>query len=132
MTFIKFIYLSIYNTTRKDKNWSKLERTKYLIYIVLMMICSSIFFIIFGALNIKSNNFKNLSFFALITYLCAEGISSLLYRKIDESEFIKEGVQFDKRKQKRHLIFGYLIYLFSFILMVVSAILMSFLLSLHD
>ncbi len=127
MKVSEIIYLSIYFAVRKDKNWSKTERVKYLVETVLFMQCTSILFIIFGVLNIRTDNLKTISIFLITALLITHLVGRIILGKGKELEYIQSGNSHDIKKKKVFALFGVLWLLLSFVVMISSAILMSYL-----
>lgn len=125
------IYLSIYFAVRKDKNWSKTKRVKYLVETVLFMQCASILFMIFGVLNIRTDDLKTISILLITALLITHWVSRIILGKGKEQEYIQSGNSYDIKKKKVYAFFGVLWLLLSFVVMIFSAILMSYLWSIE-
>lgn len=125
------VYLSIYFAVRKDKNWSKTERVKYLVETVLFMLCTSILFIIFGVLNIRTDNLKTISILLITALLITHWVGRIILGKGKEQEYIQSNKNYDLKKKSIFAVWGILFFALSFVIMILSAILMSYLWSIE-
>lgn len=127
MKAFEMVYLSIYFAVRKDKNWSKNERVKYLIDTILFMLLSSFLFIILGVINLR--DFK-----ITIALILIALISSTIGGKViigKEQEYIQSGENYDLKKKRIFAFWGILFFVLSFVIMILSAISMSYLWSIE-
>lgn len=131
MKALGHFYLSIYFATRNDKNWSKTSRVKFLIESVLFMFSASILFLAFGIFNIRTNNIKTVAILLSVSYFTANLVKKLIVGAGKEQEYIKQGKHYNSKKKKTYGLIGLLGYLMSFVLLILSAILMSYLWSLE-
>lgn len=127
MKAFEMVYLSIYFAVRKDKNWSKTERVKYLIDSILFMLCSSFLFILVGVLNIRTDNLKTISILIIAALIITHWVSRIMLGKDKEQEYIQLGKNYDLKKKRIFAVLGILFFVLSFVMMILSAILMSYL-----
>jgi membrane protein YdbS with pleckstrin-like domain len=125
MKAFEIFYLSIYFAVRKDKNWSKTERVTYLIETVLFMLCSSFLFILLGVINLR--DFKIIIFLIFIALIGSAVGGKVFLGKGKEQEYIKSGNNYDLKKKRILAVWGILLFILSFVVMILSAILMSYL-----
>lgn len=125
------IYLSIYFAVRKDKNWNKTDRVKYLIDTVLFMLSSSFLFIILGILNIRTDNLKTVSILIVSALLITYWSRKLFFWKGKEQNYIQTGKGYNQKRKKIFAVCGILFFILSFVIMILSAILMSYLWSIE-
>lgn len=128
MKITENIYLSFYFAIRNDKNWNKINRVRLILETVLMMIISSLQFLILGLLNIRTDNMVVIGILILISWFSANSIRSHITHK--ESDYIRNGNKFKIRTKRILAFYGILILILSMIFMILSAILMSYLWSL--
>ncbi len=129
MKVLEMFYLSIYFAVRTDKNWSKTERVKYLIDTVLFMLSSSFLFIILGIINLR--DFKIILVLIFIALVGSEFGGKAIYGKDKEQTHIQLGKNFDLKKKKFLAFLGILVFIISFVIMILSAIFMSYLWSVN-
>lgn len=127
MKAFEMVYLSIYFAVRKDKNWSKTDRVKYLVETVLFMLCSSFLFILVGALNIRTNNLKTILLFLIAALITTHLAGRIILGNGKEQEYIQLGKNYDLKKKKNLAVWGIFFIVLSFVIMILSAILMSYL-----
>ena len=125
------IYLSYYFLVRSDKHLGKEGRVRFLIESVLFMLNTSILLVSFGVLNIRTDNLVIIAVLLSISFFNAYWMTKLIVTKGKEQKYIKSGKHYDLQKKKKYATIGLLWFLFSFILLVFSAILMSYLWSLE-
>ena len=121
----EIVYLSIYFAVRKDKKWSKTERVKYLIDTILFMLCSSLLFIILGIMNLR--DFKTTIVLIFITLIATSLGSKIMLGKGKEQEYIQSGKDYDLKRKRILAIWGVLFFVLTFIILILSAIFMSYL-----
>jgi hypothetical protein len=127
MNLIEVFYLSFYFAVCKDKNWSKTVRVKYLINTIFFMLSSSFLFILIGIFNIRTDNLKTITIVIISALLIAHWIGKIFFRKGKEQTFIKAGKGYNLKKKRIFAICGILYFVLSFVIMILSAILMSYL-----
>jgi hypothetical protein len=127
MKAFEIFYLSYYFLVRKDKYLSKTGRVRFLIELVLLMLCSSMLFMFFGALDIRTNSFKSILMLIFLALISTHLISKVVLERSKEQKYIQSGKDFDLRKKRSYALLGLLGLLISFVIMVLSAILMSYL-----
>ena len=93
------------------------------------MLCCSLLFIIIGVLNIRADNFKTVSIVIFAAFITSYWTGKLIYGKGKEQLYIQSGKNYDLTRKKVYGFFGVIIFVFSFIIMILSAILMSYLFS---
>lgn len=125
MKAFEMVYLSIYFAVRKDKNWSKTERVKYLIDSILFMLFSSFLFIILGVINLR--DFKITIVFIFIALISSTFGGEVILGKGKEQEYIQSGKNYDLKKKRIFAVWGIFFFVLSFVTMILSAILMSYL-----
>lgn len=131
MNVFENFYLSYYFLVRKDKYLSKTGRVRFLIEMVLLMLCVSVLFMIYGTLNIRTDNLKTISILIFTALVITHWAWILIYGKGKEQEYIKSSKKYDLKKKRVYSLFGLLSVLLSFAIMIFSAILMSYLWSLE-
>ena len=124
------IYLSYYFLVRNDKYLSKAGRVRFLIESILFMLCASILFLIFGILNIRTDNIKTIAILVSVAFLAAHWVKGVIVGNGKEKEYIKSSKHYNSKKKKTYGLIGLLGFLVSFILLIFSAIFMSYLWSL--
>lgn len=127
MKAFKMFYLSIYFAVRKDKNWSKTERVTYLIDTALLMICSSVLFILAGVFNIRTDNLKTISIVVIAALITSHLVGRIILGKGKEQVYIQSAKNYDLKKKRILAVWGILFFVLSFVVMILSAILMSYL-----
>lgn len=131
MKILNIFYLSIYFALRTDKNWSKTERVKYLIDTVLFMLSSSVFLILFGMLKIRTDNLKTILILIFAVLITSHFASKIVLERGIELEYIQTGKSYDLKKKKFLAFLGILVFIISFVIMILSAIFMSYLWSVN-
>lgn len=127
MKAFEIFYLSYYFLVRKDKYLSKTGRVRFLIELVLLMLCASILFIIFGVLNVRTDNLKTISILIVAALITTHWVGRIIFGKGKEQEYIQSSKNYDLSRKKGYSLFGLLGLLLSFVIMILSAILMSYL-----
>jgi hypothetical protein len=127
----EMFYLSIYFLIREDKYYSKTVRTQLLLELVLFMLCASMMFILFGALNIRTDNFVTISILVIATLLISNSSNRAFFRSKKVQTYILSGQKIDSKRRTVYRVFGLVSIISSFAIMILSAILMSFLWSLR-
>jgi hypothetical protein len=127
----EMFYLSIYFLIREDKYYSKTVRTQLLLELVLFMLCASMMFILFGALNIRTDNFVTISILVIATLLISNSSNRAFFRSKKVQTYILSGQKIDSKRRTVYSVFGLVSIISSFAIMILSAILMSFLWSLR-
>lgn len=129
MKAFEIFYLSIYFAVRKDKNWSKTERVKYLIETVLFMQFSSFLFMLLGVINFR--DFKIILLLIFIALIGSVWAGKVIFRKGNEQEYIQLGKDYDFKIKRILAVLGILLFVISFVVLIFSAILMSYLWSIN-
>lgn len=125
------IYLSYYFLVRNDKHLSKTGRVRFLIETVLFMLSASILFIAFGFFNIRTDSIITIAILVSVSYFTAYLVKRLIVGDGKEYEYINVGKHYNSKKKKIYGLIGLLGFLMTFILLISSAILMSYLWSLE-
>ena len=131
MKAFEIFYLSYYYLVRKDKYLSKTGRVRFLIELVLLMLCASMLFMIFGVLNIRTDNLKTISILIFAALVTTHLVSKIILGRGKEQEYIQSGKNYDLKRKKGYALLGLLGLLLSFVIMILSAILMSYLWSIN-
>lgn len=131
MKAFEIFYLSYYFLVRKDKYLSKTGRVRFLIELVLLMLCASMLFMIYGILNIRTDNLKTISILIFAALIITHLVSKIILGRGKEQEYIQSGKNYDIKKKKVYALLGLIGLLLSFVIMILSAILMSYLWSIN-
>jgi len=131
MKAFEIFYLSYYFLVRKDVYLSKTGRVRFLIELVLLMLFASILFIIYGVLNIRTDSLKIISILIIAASIITHWVGRIIFRKGKEQEYIQSGKNYNLKRKKAYGLLGLLVLLFSFVIMIFSAILMSYLWSIE-
>lgn len=131
MKAFEIFYLSYYYLVRKDKYLSKTGRVRFLIELVLLMLCASMLFMIFGVLNIRTDNLKTISILIFAALVTTHLVSKIILGRGKEQEYIQSGKNYDLKRKKGYALLGLLGLLLSFVIMILSAVLMSYLWSIN-
>jgi len=131
MKIFENIYLSYYFLVRNDKYLSKTWRVQFLIETILFMLSSSILCLIFGILNIRTDNIIMIAIFLSVSYFIALRIKKLIIGNGKEQIYIISGMKYNSKSKKIYGVIGLLGILISFVLLILSAILMSYFWSLE-
>jgi len=130
MKVFERFYLSYYFLVRKDKYFSKTGRVRFLIETTLLMLCVSILFMIYGMLNIRTDNLLAISILVFAALAITRWVGRLIIGDGKVQGYIKSGKKYNSNKKRIYGFIGLLSILLSFIIMISSAILMSYLWSL--
>lgn len=132
MNITEKIYLMYYFLIREDKQFSKKGRAFFLIETILTMLFACLLFILFGFLNIRINSIVSAGVFAVLCVSLSYFTAKHFYSKNGkDTEAIKKGDKCSKKHRKRLMLIGGLSIPIVFILMILGAVLMSYLWSLH-
>ena len=131
MKIFQYIYLSYYSLVRDDKYLSKTGRVQFLIESVFFMLSASILFLFFGIFNVRTDNIKSIITLVFFSFLIAHLFKKIIVGKGKEQRYIKEGKNYNSKKKKTFGMIGLLGLFISFILLILSAVLMSYLWSLE-
>lgn len=131
MNAYKRFYLFYYFLVREDKKLSRTARIKFLIELVFSMLCASLLFLIVGFLNIRTDNFVAMVVLLSIVWLLSRFISRLYFIKLGEEMQIKSTKPYNLNTKRIYAVLGLTIIFGSFLVMILSAIGMSYLWSLE-
>lgn len=127
----KRFYLFYYFLVREDKKLSRTARIKFLIELVFSMLCASLLFLIVGFLNIRTDNLAAIVLLLSIVWLISRFMSRWYFRKLQDAKSIESSSQINMNKKPMYAAIGLAILIISFLVMILSAIYMSYLWSLE-
>lgn len=131
MKLIHHFYLSIFFLIRKAKYFNKASRARFLIELEIEILCASILFIIVGFFNIRFNNLMSISILLFLIFFSANILCRLIFGNGREVVYIKSTKNYDSKQKQNYALVGLAILVMSFIMMILSAIIMSYLWSLE-
>ena len=124
-------YLFYFFLVKKDKILNRTARIEFLIETVFLMLCTSVIFLIFGYLNIRTDNLAAILLLLSIDLLLSRFVSHLYFTQLRKEMPIKSTKHFNLNKKRIYAALGLAIIFGSFLVMILSAICMSYLWSLE-
>lgn len=127
MNAYKRFYLFYYFLVREDKKLSRTARIKFLVELVFSMLCASLLFLIAGFLNVRTNNFVAIVLLLSMVWLLNRFISRWYFIKLGEEMQVKSTKHYNLNTKRIYAVMGLTIIFGTFLVMILSAIGMSYL-----